>query len=442
MASTNERQFQYTIRSDVTDARVQRKNIAGEYFILNYKEVAIENTFDQPSVVPQLSEEFPEKYNSVIFDAHTNKPLSIAPSSPIPLDAFTQKHPTITGEIYVSEINEGTLVQLFYNERSGIWEIATRSSVGGNNRHYRTEYSGCSLCRQKTFRQMFYDALVQVTPVAKPQYPDEQYELRGTVEYHPEIEYYDAPLSEIPFVQTLPKQYCYNFILSHPSNPLLRTVFIPQAILVAVYELELRTADEYAVWMIPPYHAQTLIPEEYKNVVRVQEPYNGWVTLSLREKMMNHEFYSWMSPGLMVTNVQTGERAMLENPQYKYASELRGNHMNLQVQFFELWKSGKLSEFLAYFPIFNTLFMHFYNQYIEFTFRVYSVYVYYYIDKQRNQFFEHAYHKYATKFHHDVVLRYIDEGNPGIFVTRELVQQYFDTMPTLQIVNILSKVFL
>jgi hypothetical protein len=143
----------------------------------------------------------------------------------------------------------------------------------------------------------------------------------------------------------------------------------------------------------------------------------------------------------MVTNIQTGERAMLENPQYKYASELRGNHQNLQYQYFELCKSRRLAEFLDYFPIFSDLFMHFHNQYMEFTFRVYSVYVHYYVNNNREQLIDPFYHSFASKIHHTMVKPTMMPGQRRIFITRELVQHYFDIMPTAQIVGILSKMW-
>jgi hypothetical protein len=430
---------QYTVRNTVTDTRIHRKNIADDYFILNYK------TDTDTQDAGATMEDFPEKYNSVIFDTRYNEPLSIAPSAPISLDEFIHKYPIITDEIYVSKISEGTLIQLFYNPRKEEWEIATRSSIGGNNRHCRTEYGGFCFRKQKTFRQMFYDALLQLTPIERPALGEDPNELvdglDADVRYNPSVENYDLPLSDIPFIKTLSEIYCYTFVLSHPSNPQVDFVFCPTLTLVAVYELERvsGTIDEFHAWMLPPYYACTLIPHEYRKVVRVQQPQIGWLGMSLYEKMSTHMFDHWNSPGLMVTNIQTGERAMLENPQYKYASELRGNHQNLQYQYFELCKSRRLAEFLDYFPIFSDLFMHFHNQYMEFTFRVYSVYVHYYVNNNREQLIDPFYHSFASKIHHTMVKPTMMPGQRRIFITRELVQHYFDIMPTAQIVGILSK---
>jgi hypothetical protein len=445
---SNDNQPLYTIRNNSTDPRIVRKNIAtteteasSPYYILNYKNISPTDT-----AIPEgiSLEEFPERYNSVIFDTVSNAPISIAPSEPIPLDEFIQKYPTITDEIYVSEITEGTLIQLFYNERSEEWEIGTRSSIGGHNRHYRTEYPGFCLQKQKTFRQMFYDALLQITPKDQSDRSEEnRNKISVDLVYNPEFENYHLPLSEIPFIKTLSKLYCYNFVLSHPSNPLVNPSFYPKLTLVAVFEINrvLGSRNEFHTWMIPPYYVSTIIPKEYRRVVAVQDIYLGWKGESLYEKMSQHVFSCWKRPGLMVTNIQTGERAMLENPHYRYVVELRGNHTNFQYQYFELCKSHRLNEFLEYFPGFKDLFVHFYNQYMEFTFRVYSVYIHYFVNKQRDHLIVPEYHNHATKIFHTMVKPTLMPGQRNLVVTHELVQHYFDQMPTAKIVGILSKIY-
>lgn len=408
---------------DVQDPRIQRKSIMDKYVILNYSGT---NLVDNPN-----------HYYSVIADAVSKQVYSIAPSMPMPIEDFIQRFPLCTEHIQITQMSEGTLIQLFYDKTEKEWQIATRGNIGGNNSHYRTEYPGFVFQQQKTFREMFYDALTQVTvapQIISDSNPDKTL---CNLTYNAQETYYNTPLSSIPYVKTLDKSCCYSYVIAHPSNPLTNVVFIPTITLVAVSEIMPYGANtgKYQAVTIPQHIFAEMIPPEYRQIVRLQPSIN-WCGKSLYEETMNYMFINDSYPGLMFTHLITGERAVLENMSYNAVAQLRGNHKNLQYQFFELYCSKRVVEFLTRFPRFSGLFTYFFNQYYDFTFRVYSIYVQYYIHKNREPV-DYTYHKHASKIHRDIYLASVATGQTTK-ITREIVQNYFDAMTPSQLLYIIT----
>jgi len=474
----SEQYKQSIIDINVRDPRIMRKTIMDKYVLLNYNLNNSSNVlFNSPMQVVSpcsgnttftsethssfLREyynqeqtalennvcdfvENPEHYFSIILDKETARPLSIAPSVPISLCKFIQKYPIGTEHIQINPMNEGTLVQTFFDTVQNDWELATKSSIGANNRHYRTEYHGYTFQEQKTFRQMFYDALTQVTvgpKIVPDSNPDGQV---CDLKYNATETYYNTRLRDIPYIQTLDKSCCYSYIIAHPSNIMTNTIIIPTITLVAVCKImpyglpskdNVANPGKYLALNIPQEMFVEMIPTEYRKIVRVQ-PFMNWLGKSLEEETLNFMFLNDVTPGLMFTNIRTGERAVLENLSYQYTAQLRGNHQNLQYQFFELHCANRLGEFLSRFPVFTNLFTYFFNQYYDFTFRVYSIYVEYYIHKNR-EFVNYIYHRHAAKIHREIFLASMTNGIKTP-ITREIVQHYFDRMTPSQLLYIVS----
>jgi len=430
------------IDTNIQDTRITRKTVMDKYVLLNYNSPFVRPiTFEDKSSPVNAC---PGYYVSIIIDKETSQPLSIAPSLPIPLDAFIQKNPIVTEDIQINPMNEGTLIQVFFDTVQNDWEIATKNSIGANNTHYRTEYPGYTFQVQKTFRQMFYDALTQVTlpfeDKSSPDNPDgvpTRQPYMCDLSYNATETYYNTPLRNIPYIQTLDKSCCYSYVIAHPSNIMTNTVFIPTITLVAVCEIMPYGLNPsiYLVLNIPQETFAEMIPPEYRKIVRVQ-PSLDWLGKSLEEETLNFMFSNDVNPGLMITNLRTGERAVLANVSYQYKAQLRGNHKNLHYQFFELHCSRRLGEFLSRFPVFTGLFTHFFNQYYDFTFRVYSTYVHYYIHQKR-EYINHVFHKHAAKIHREIFLASMANGVKTP-ITREIVQHYFDQMTPLQLLYMVT----
>jgi hypothetical protein len=390
-----------------------------EYTILNNDSSYI--TFDDTEL---------RNYRSIVLNA-TDDILCFSPPNAIPLDNFKEKYPDDApsegnfpentsvrvplDDVYANEIVEGTMINLFYDEHSQMWEIGSRGAIGGNYWYYRTQYvlestdfeptqtgwtepRKISTKQQMTFRDMFIDAMK-----SDP----------------------GADLNTLPLLEYLPKNYCYSFVLQHPENHIVLPIQTPHLFLVAVYEI----ADKKTVKFVPPHVYETW-PVFTNSVIEFPRRYDFATYKELEDTYASiHSDYSTM--GVMLTNLKTGERASLSNPVYEDIKKLRGNNPNLQYQYFCLLRSGQVDKFLEYFPTYRKVFMQFGKQYQDFITSVHQSYFSYYVKKEgvpiAKKYFIHA-----SKIHHQIFLPSLNTSgestNEKVVITRKVVKKYFDDM--------------
>ena len=383
------------------------------------------------------------KYRSIVLDNSGNI-LCFSPPNAIPLDNFKEKYPDDApsegnsnplDDVYANEIVEGTMINLFYDERSQAWEIGSRGAIGGNYWYFRTQYlleeqdfEHCqtgwteprkvSTQQQRTFRQMFMEAMK-----AEPQ----------------------QDLTTLPILEYLPKNYCYSFVLQHPDNHIVLPIHEPHLFLVAVYEI----VDKNTAKFVSPtvYETWSVFTD---SVIEFPKRYDLITYQELEDKYGSiHSDYASM--GVMFTNIRTGDRASLSNPVYEDIKKLRGNNPNLQYQYFCLLRSGQVDKFLEYFPTYKKVFMQFGKQYQDFITSVHQSYFSYYVKKEgipiAKKYFIHA-----SKIHHQIFLPslgyrgaatgpgtgLVTESNSDahhppapyekVVITRKVVKKYFDDM--------------
>lgn len=380
---------------DKVKSKIYKWNDTVSYTILN-----------NDSSTMSFAEETLKNYRSVILDEN-NHILCFAPPNSIPSDNFVQKYlydntsglveDVVPDFIYMNEIIEGTMINLFYDSRISSWQIATRGAIGGNYWFFRNNYSDdeSTTQTQKTFKQMFMEAFCT-----------------------------DATeLNDIPFLESLPKNYSYSFVLQHPDNHIVLNIERPTLYLVAVYAVYKNDTvvsnipqDIYESWDIfanvrgiiefPPRFTESSLSELVAKYCSVQSSYNR--------------------VGVMATNLMNGERCAISNPAYEELKKLRGNNPNLQYQYFALEQSGQTQLFLQHFPMYKKLFFQFSKQYQDFITNVHQSYFSYYVKKEgipiAKKFFIHA-----SSIHHNVFLPSITSGEKKI-ITRNIVKDYFDAM--------------
>ena len=351
-------------------------------------------------------------YRSVVIDNKTKAVVCVAPPKSVTFDYFATcgQVAEIAGTLdflhqgmvlldshvsglVLSEIVEGTMVNLFYNET---WEIASKGAVGGNYWYYRTNYDHVGHTHeQRTFREMFMDALGVD---------------RG------------MKLNDVPLFNELPKNFIYSFVLQHPDNHIVMNLVEPRLYLVAAY----CAGDDDAFHTILPSEIRKYsFNQSVNNVIWYprEVPASEWKYGMLMGT--DHMF----GVGYMLTDTMSGLRTAIQNPQYVAVKELRGNHPNLQYQYFELFQEGKIREFLNYFPRYNELFYKFHLQSMNFIQQIHDAYVSYHIKKRGAQvrinksIFHHIY-----KLHHEVYLPSIESGGEPAIVTRKIASDYFNAM--------------
>lgn len=307
--------------------------------------------------------------------------VSFSPPKALSGENFMLKYPTKTDYIVAEEFIEGTMINLFFDQNYGHWQISTRNTVGAEVSFYKTS--------NLTFDQMFVEACI----------------------------------SNNFNIQTLNPKYCYSFVLQHPSNRIVVPFRKPQLYLVAVYDI---TQSDYDV---------NVVEEMFQNVingglwhltgVRFPEKYEFSSYTELIDKFASRNTpYDVM--GIIVKNIQTGERTKFRNPIYEEVRQLRGNQSKLQYQYLTLRHSGKLSEFLKYYPETKQQMSMFRDQVHMFTHTLHINYISCYVKKEKPLIeFSTQFRTHMFKIHE----YYINELRPQRFyVTNSEVIKYVNNL--------------
>ena len=343
---------------------------------------------------------FNAQYRSVIVSSPENKVVSFSPPKSIEMNKFIENNPTVHEKIYANEAIEGTMMNLFYDNRSQQWEIATKGAVGGTYFYYRNEYDDSTKTPPKTFYRMFLEALYA---------SDSQ------------------DLNDLEIIRELPTYYSYSFVLQHPENHIVLEITKPKLYLVALYDV---SETDSVKWIPQQYYEKWDIFNKLIGIIEFPKQYIG-NTYELIEQENCSIQNNFKSLGIMFMNIASGERALMENPNYKYMKTIRGNNPNLQYQYLCLRRTHKINEFLHFFPQYKNLFHKFYEDYNNFVTNVHLSYLTYYVQKQEIQiskkFFPHIY-----KIHHNLFLPSVQTGTP-LIIRRKIVLEYFDAMEPREI---------
>ena len=273
------------------------------------------------------------------------------------------------------ELIEGTMINVFYDHDINKWEIASKTSVGGNVTYFQD---------QPTFSELFYECCDELAIN----------------------------------MDNFCKEYCYSFVMQHPKNKFVLPIFLKNLYLIAVYKIDNNT-----------YNVHTIPREEYsKNLCNIKLP-NRYEFNCYDELIDN---YGSMNANINILGAviyhKDGERTKIRNPNYESLKHLRGNNPKLQYQYLCLRKLDQVKQYLKFFPESKTQFGIFRGQLHIFTDNLYTNYIKCYIKKQKpllefpKQFRAHMYnlHKHylsiiANKgyINKQVVINYINTLEPA-----------------------------
>ena len=265
--------------------------------------------------------------------------VCFSPPKTLSGEYFMSKYPKKTENIVAEEFIEGTMINVFYDPTIGCWQIATRNTVGAEVVFYKWS--------NKTFNQMFFEAC-------------EKNNLN---------------------IDNLNSNNCYSFVLQHPENRIVVPFKQPQLYLVGIYRIN-QEGDKINVTEddIPDYEK-----EEWKMSginIKFPERYEFSSYTELIEK-----FASGNTPynilGVIVKNTITGERTKFRNPIYEEVRHLKGNQPKMQYQYLCLRHSGRLPQFLKYYPETKDEMTKYREQVHMFTENLHKNYVSCYVKKQQ-----------------------------------------------------------
>ena len=315
------------------------------YTIVKYKKSAlVEEEYSTLGLVRSI----------IICDGNV---VAFSPPKSLPYKDFLTANPS--EECFAEDFIDGTMINLFYNQKVNDWVISTRSRVGAdtlffvmdtntndtntNDTNTNNNTNDTNTNTKRTFKDMFYEA---------------------------------AQIANLDFSR-LDNNWCYSFVLQHPNNRIVTPIDFPKLFLIRAYNINNETnlvtevASEVLLnnsggfWNSGILHPQRYVIDNYDNLA---DYYNNAVT----------PFYC---VGIVV-NSATG-RTKIRNKNYETIRELRGNQSRLQYHYLTLRKGGRVREFLAFYPEFANHFSEYRKTIHEYTSALYSNYIKCFIRKER-----------------------------------------------------------
>jgi hypothetical protein len=215
-------------------------------------------------------------------------------------------------------------------------------------------------------------------------------------------------------LEMLDRNCCYSFVLQHPENRIVIPVKHPQLYLVAVYKID----DENRIF-------EQHIDKKCFSGLKYPETYEFTNYSDLIEKFASPNTpYDIM--GIVVKNIVTGERTKFRNPIYEEVRQLRGNQSKLQYQYLTLRQSGKIPDFLKYYPETKNEMSKFRDQVHMFTNNLYKNYISCYIRKEKPlNTYPHQYKIHMYKLHE----HFINFLRPNrLYITNTEVIKYVNNL--------------
>jgi hypothetical protein len=336
------------------------------------------------------------KYRSVIFSNPENKLLCFSPPKSIKYDVFMEKYAEIDENIFVNEIVEGVMINLFYDERIQSWEIATKSAVGGNYKHKTINLHDPP--KHNSFIELFLDALQcmsDIKPLCKR-------------------------LNQNKVIEIFPKKYCYNFVLQHPKNKIILNIETPKLYLVGVYEIKENTA----VKIPPPIFENWDIFLNIHGIIHYPKKIyeNSYDKIIAKYCSV---YTTNINPGIMITNLENGERTKIMNPIYTNRRKNSKKNPNMQYQFLCLNRIDKTADFLKYFHVCKKEFRKLKTEYFDFIYNIHRSYILKYVESS-NIHISPKYLVHVDRIHHTIYLPSLCSKKQDI--RKDVVKKYVENM--------------
>ena len=312
---------------------------------------------------------------SIIFDEEGNL-LSFSPPKSLEISSLViDEDQKVEAEKFV----EGTMINVFYNKKTESWEMATKSSVGGESCFFMQ--NGFQI--ENTFKYMFEEVCKNIG--------------------------FD--------INSLQKEYCYSFVMQHPKNRIVKIISTMKLYLVEVYEIQGLKVNKVPLSSLD-INKKIIIPDRMP--INTIEDFNQCKD-TLASMNTNYQVV-----GVIIKN-KHGERFKIRNPNYEHVKKLRGNQPKLQYHYLTLRQKGFVKEYLNYYKEHKNDFNNFRNLMHDYTNQLYINYRKCYVLKEKelkhfpNKFKIHMYH-----LHHNLYLKELLPDKK--FISKEVVINYFNTL--------------
>lgn len=348
-------------------------NENGDYHILKYiKSELTEDNTDSLGL-----------FRSVILKG--SKVVGFSPPKSVSMDVFSSKNTDPLKNrhnCFAEDFIEGTMINVFFDESKGDWEVCTKSNIGARCVFFRDENQDS----ENTFRYMFLDAATSL---------------------------------DLDF-DKLSKEYSYSFVMQHPNNRIVTQFTEKKIFLVGCYKIN---NEDLTVTEVPRMHQMDILhgsgilfPRRlyFENYDKLRELWAGANT-------------DYTTMGVIVKNDLTGVRSKIRNPQYETVRRLRGNQPKLQYHFLELRKAGNVFKYLEFFNQSAQQFDIFRDQVDQFTKQLHTNYIMCYIKKTKPLKEYPAQYRTHMFLLHRIYVESLRDENKHISKAR--VIEYVDELP-------------
>jgi hypothetical protein len=311
------------------------KSNNNEYLITMYDKNSIKNSLEKVEN---------HKYmRSLIFNSD-NKLVCVGPSK----SGYTNydiSTDNIATHVYsIEHFVEGTMINLFYNNNQ--WEIATKTTIGGNVSFFRKDKKG------KSFRDMFFECL----------------ETCG-----------------ISLETDFDINFNYSFVIQHPDNKIVNQFEKPTIVLVEMFQIK----EDEVIGYYPTSNEEDssneiILNEALQKIVNLNQYINSNLILNYNSCKYNNlnQYDNHISMG-MIFRDNNNNRLRIRNPKFEYIRKMRGNQPKLEFHYLELRKNNQLQQYLSLFPEHMEIMQNYQNKIHNFTRQLYNNYVSCYIKKEK-----------------------------------------------------------
>lgn len=398
------------------------------------------------------------RFRSVVFD-RDGKMCCIAPPKMLTLtDSMkTQQVNSVSSNLTAEELVEGIMVNLFWkadaeagagDESKGQWYISTKSCVG----------------------ELSFEHIIQAEAEAQAQAATTESAESASGDAETSVEageprgFQKLGVQEIlrrricevfsllpGGVDSIPKQYCYSFVVQHPKNQIVNTITVPKLYLVAVYQLSPVEGDGEGVNAIRINRdifssnfggsvshmpsTMTCVSDDIDTEASTATAPASFTPHTVEDycnMYASADTRSVSLPGVVFVDKDTGFCYKKRNPKYENVKKRKGMEQKLMAQYLQLRKDRSIDEYLKYHPQHSRAFHQFRERLHEYTQKLYDAYIEHYVKKDAKPLKEYdrelKIHMY--KLHYDVYLATMKET--GVFVTKHTVINYVNQLAAAQ----------
>jgi len=342
-----------------------------DYILINYEK---SNINDDNTTSLGLFRSCLFKHNSLVC---------FSPPKSIKYNNFKQENNI--HDCVIEEFVDGTLINLYYDNEpdefgSACWKITTKGYIGARNKYFK------NYTNEKSFNTMFTETCLELS-----------------------FDY-----------SSLPKEYCYSFVLQHKENRIVTKFYENSLYLVKCYKI-----NGLNVEIIDLNNFKN---NETFNSIKFPQIYN----FNNYDELENKLFYlDYNFKGYYIVNYKDYKHTKIRNPNYEYVKNIRGNDVKLQFTYLRLVKEDKLDTYLKYYPEHSSIFENYENDYLEYIANLYNYYVdLFIIKKVRYSDVKKEYKKNLYKIH-GIYLDY-KRQNINKSITFEDVNIYFKKLECAQ----------